>query len=114
MIATAEEFVSLRNSENSADQHRAATDSADKSVWLEVIEKYPEYRMWVALNKSVREDVLRVLHVDEDSKVRLVVAMRRACPIDILKILAVDDDPGVSMAARKNPRFDGGPADPSP
>ena len=47
MIKTAEEFVRLRLSEAREDYLRAATESADLSVWQDVIVKFPEMKVWV-------------------------------------------------------------------
>ena len=58
MIYSAEEFVRLRDSTEKDEYDRASMDEAEVSVWLDVIDRYPEYRRWVAYNKTVPLDVL--------------------------------------------------------
>lgn len=53
MIASAEEFVELRRSERQEEYSRVAQDSAPREVWLEVIQRFPDMRFWVAQNKTV-------------------------------------------------------------
>ena len=53
MIGSAEEFVRLRSSSNLIDYQRAAHDDAPDAVWLDVIQRFPDYRFWVAHNKTV-------------------------------------------------------------
>jgi hypothetical protein len=61
MISTAEEFVQLRTSEKPAEYLRAASEPAESGVWLEIISRYPAMREWVARNKTVTPEILRVL-----------------------------------------------------
>jgi hypothetical protein len=66
MIRSAEEFVQLRLSSDEAFYRRAASDSAAESVWREVIEKWPDMRMWVVMNKTVPAHLLEELASDEN------------------------------------------------
>jgi uncharacterized protein CbrC (UPF0167 family) len=66
VIDSADEFVRLRSSAEMADYHRAAQDEAPESVWLEVIDRFPDYRFWVAQNKTVPLTVLERLRHDDD------------------------------------------------
>ena len=54
MIQSADEFKYLRLSENIEEQYRASNDDANKEVWIEVINKFPKLREWVAHNKKIQ------------------------------------------------------------
>ncbi len=53
MINSADDFVRLRCSEDRNEYERAAWDEAPLEVWLDVIERFPDMRFWVACNKTV-------------------------------------------------------------
>jgi hypothetical protein len=86
VIESAEEFVRLRTSEEPDKYHRAAHEEATVETWLQVIERYPEMRFWVANNKTVPLEVLEVLRQDADARVRSMVrckgSWKRAHPED--------------------------------
>lgn len=92
MMTSAEEFCRLRMSEIQEDYLRAADEEAPLKVWLEVIEKFPDLRRWVAQNKTVPVEVLEVLSRDHDRDVRSFVAMKRKLPEHIQLVLARDED----------------------
>lgn len=94
-IRTAAEFAQLRESDNPAEYQRAAKEDAPPEVWFEVIETFPRLRTWVAYNKSVPVEVLRVLAADPDPKVRWAVAIKRKLPLDLVEKLALDTDESV-------------------
>jgi hypothetical protein len=102
MINSAEEFVRLRASTVPADYGRAATESADESVWLDVIDRYPDMSFWVAQNKTVPDHVLEVLAGDQDSKVRWMVARKRKVSREILCLLTHDPDELVRIAVARH------------
>lgn len=127
MIQSAEEFIRLRDSEIKHEHNRSAMDEADLSVWLDIIANHPEYRKWVAHNKTVplsilelltqydaetREFVARkrklslilfdALSRDKNSNVRIAVAANQKAPINLLEDLATDEDEAVVRAARYN------------
>jgi hypothetical protein len=77
VIESADQFVLLRTSEDPELYQKAATDSATEETWREVIERYPEMRIWVARNKTVPSSILEVLSHDENADVRYTVAMKR-------------------------------------
>ena len=54
MIQTAEEFVELRSSEDPELYGRAANEPASEEVWLDVIQRYPEMKFWVAQKRRSR------------------------------------------------------------
>ncbi len=78
MIGSAEEFVRLGTSEDPAERHRAAHDSASVGTWLDVIERYPDLRFCVAHNKTVPLEVLEQLRNDPDERVRWMVLQKRS------------------------------------
>jgi hypothetical protein len=102
MIDSAEEFVCLRNSWDRALYERAAHDEAPLRVWREVVERYPEMRVWVAYNKTVPLEVLKDLARDPDSRVRDMVAMKNKLTADILETLAVDPNDAVRMRVARH------------
>ena len=61
MMHSADEFVRLRQSDCQSEYLRAATDSATVDVWLDVIRRFPEMKVWVARNKTVPIEILLVL-----------------------------------------------------
>jgi hypothetical protein len=98
MIASAEEFVRLRTSDDPAEYARAAKDSAREEVWLTIVERHPEMRSWVAHNKTVPANILARLARDPDPGVRGTVARKRKLSPDLMFLLADDPDDGVRHA----------------
>ena len=102
MIASAEEFYRLRTSEIMQEYNRAAHNDAPLEVWLEVIEKFPEMRCWVAHNKTVPVEILEILSRDKDPRVRSFVAMKRKLPEHLQILLAQDKDCSVRERLANN------------
>lgn len=127
MIHSAEEFVALRNSSLKDEYDRAATDEAPVSVWKDVIDRFPEYRKWVAHNKTVPLEILTLLYQfgpdvrrfiaakrklpdelfellskDLDAVVRQGIASNKKTPISIIRRLMQDEDEDVSRVAKYN------------
>jgi hypothetical protein len=98
MIASAEEFIRLRTSDLKEEQDRASRDMADTSIWMEVITKFPNYKVWVVHNKSIPIDILEILAQDKDAEVRAEVARKRKINDKIFSWLAVDTDENVKYA----------------
>jgi hypothetical protein len=98
VIESAEEFVRLRSSEDPAEYRRAAWEEAPLEVWYEVIERFPDMREWVAHNKTVPMEILRVLVRDPDVRVRDTVARKNKLDEPLLRLLAKDPDEGVRLA----------------
>ncbi|NNN20586.1 MAG: hypothetical protein HKL80_01105, partial [Acidimicrobiales bacterium] len=90
MIDSAEEFVRLRNSTDPAAYNRAAREEAPLQVWHDLIERFPEFKLWVANNKTVPMEILEILASDPDGTVRLMVAAKNKLTSDILEKLAFD------------------------
>ncbi|MDQ0602229.1 hypothetical protein QF037_006574 [Streptomyces canus] len=104
MIRSAEEFIALRYSDDLDEQRRASVESASLEVWTEVIERYPDARVWVAHNKTVPLEILRVLASDPDSAVRHTVSMKRKLTPDILEGLAADSHESVRLQVARHRR----------
>ncbi|MFC0397423.1 hypothetical protein [Paraburkholderia rhizosphaerae] len=127
MIHSAEEFVALRASLLKDEYDRAATEEAPVSVWKDVIDRFPEYRKWVAYNKTVPPEILtllcqfgpdvrrsvsvkrklsdelfELLSKDLDAVVRQGVASNKKAPISIIRRLMQDEDEDVSRVAKYN------------
>jgi len=127
MITSAEEFVALRSSSIKSEYDRAATEEAPISVWREVVKNYPDYRRWVAQNKSVPLEILEelcqfdstirqfvaakrklspamfeALSQDESYVVRIAIAANKKAPVEILERLHGDKNMHVSRAAGYN------------
>jgi hypothetical protein len=92
MINSAEEFVRLRVSQEPEEYHRATTDTASEAVWLDVMNRFPEMREWVALNKTLPKCILWNLVRDLDPRVRSEVADRRQLTEEMFIELAKDQD----------------------
>jgi hypothetical protein len=97
IITSAEEFVRLRSSQDPKEYHLAAWGEATDEVWLEVIKKYPDYVQWVAHNKSISLNIVRLLSTHPDWRVRSSIAEKRKTPPDVLRALAKDEDDSVRM-----------------
>ena len=105
MIKTVDEFITLRQSENMDEQHRASNDTADISVWLEVIKNYPDFKIWVIHNKTIQTEILEILCADSDSNIRSAVARKRKINDSIFNALSVDPDEIVRYALMCNTKL---------
>jgi hypothetical protein len=102
MIESAEEFYRLRMSEKQEEYDQAYRDEAPEEVWLEVIERYPDMRYWVAANKTVPLTILKLLSGDPDPRVRHCVAGRRKLDMELFRRLAMDPDYGIRGEIARN------------
>jgi hypothetical protein len=102
MIGSATAFVALRNSESMEDQYRAAHESASLETWQAVVTDYPDMRFWVAQNKTVPVEILEMLAIDPDSRVRDMVARKRKLPHHLYNLLARDSSDSVRHAVACN------------
>jgi len=105
MISSAEEFKELRESLIEDEYHRAAHEEASESVWLDVIEKFPEKKKWVSHNKTVPLSILEVLANDKDENVRSEVAGKRKLSRDLFILLSQDGDISVLYTLANNPKI---------
>jgi len=106
MITSATEFIRLRESDDLKEQNRASTEQAELNIWLEVIEKYPEYKVWVIHNKKVQIEILELLSKDSNPDVRSAVARKRKLNKIIKDKLSKDLDENVRFALMSNTRLD--------
>lgn len=105
MIPSAEEFIRLRQSDDKNECDRASHDSAEIQVWLDVIEKYPDYKSWVIHNKTIQLEILELLCSDTDPEVRAAVARKRKINDIIFAVLSVDPDENVRYALLCNTKL---------
>ncbi len=105
MITSAQEFIRLRESDDLAEQNRASREYADINVWLEVIEKYPDFKFWVVHNKEIQIEILELLSKDSDHDVRSAVARKRKINETIKGNLFQDVDEGVRYALISNTKL---------
>jgi hypothetical protein len=73
VLESVEGFVQLRTGEDPAEYYRAAHDHADEATWLDVLERFPDMRVWVAHNKTVPLSIPERLRHDPDEHVRSMV-----------------------------------------
>lgn len=92
MIKTAEEFVRLRTSEDHIEQRRSATEFLGEKLCTEIIETFPEMKVWIIHNKTVPIAILRTLAEDTDRQIRAAVASKRKLDIGLFQRLANDQD----------------------
>lgn len=95
MIHSAEEFLRLRQNDDSDEYQRASSDEAPLRVWFSVIEQFPELRSWVAHNKTIPLEVLELLASDPDAGVRATVASKRKLSSALQALLCADADASV-------------------
>ncbi len=105
MISSAEEFNSLRTSDNLDEQRRSAQEEAPIEVWHQVIKDYPNMKEWVVHNKTIPIEILEFLVHDSDAKVREVIARKRKINEKIVKTLAVDQNENVRYALMCNTKL---------
>ena len=101
-IRDAAEFIRLRESSDPEEYRRAAAEDAPLEVWLDIVENHRAMRFWVAQNKTVPQQVLRILASDEDARVRAMTASKRSIEPDLLSQLADDPDDAVRAAVARN------------
>jgi hypothetical protein len=90
MIESADEFARLCHSDDRGDNLRARTEEALEPTWLSTIDRFPEWRVEVARNKTVPISVLERLVADPDRLVRLAIAAKRKATPELLERLARD------------------------
>ena len=105
MIQSVEEFLRLRKSDSQNEYLRAANEEAPVEVWRNVLNKYPDMRQWVAYNKTIPEEIIRLLADDDDHKIRAIIARKRKAPLDILEKLALDSHESVRLAVATNKKI---------
>jgi hypothetical protein len=102
MIKSADEFIHLRTSGDPAEYNRSAHDEAPIEVWREIIVHRPDFRSWVAHNKTVPVEILAILAHDPSAEVRHCVAMKNKLPRELMIELADDVDQTVRQRIAHN------------
>ena len=105
MILSAEEFVRLRESEDPSEYIRSGVDTAELSVWLDIIYKYPEMRVWVARNRTVPPEIIRLLAKDNDPLVRGSISRKYPLENDLYHDLSRDIDEGIRAGLTYNKKI---------
>jgi hypothetical protein len=95
MIETLEEFLDLVERGDEGSHLRLKSEAAPLFVWEKVLSLHPELKRVVTMNKTLDEQVLRLLAKDVDASVRCDVANRRSLPSDLFDLLARDSDESV-------------------
>ncbi len=102
MIKSAKEFIKLRFSSNPDEYSRAANEEADVDTWMELINNHEDMREWVAHNKKIPLEIIRILAKDCNSTVRYHIATKRKIPVDVMELLVNDEDESIRMAIARN------------
>ena len=105
MITSADEFVRLGVSEIPEEYLRAAEEEAPLPVWMDVISRFPEMRMWAALNKKIPIEILEILACDESASVRAAVADKRKLTLELFDLLARDHSEIVRLRVAYNKKL---------
>lgn len=98
MIESLAEFLNLVERDDDSSRLRLKTESAPLSVWEEVLSVRPDLKRVVTLNKTLGDEVIRLLAKDKDASVRSHIANRRSLPIEVFELLS--RDPAESVRAR--------------
>lgn len=105
MITSAQEFIRLRESDDLTEQNRATLEYADIDIWMEVIEKYPDFKNWVIHNKEIQVEILEFLSNDANPDIRSAVARKRKINKTIKDKLSKDLDENVRFALLSNTKL---------
>lgn len=101
-LGSAAEFVRLRSSDDPHEYGAADKGTAAPEVWREVLAHYPDFRHWVARNKTVPLEILQILAEDTDSRVRAAVATKQYLTPVLFDRLAQDPDETVRLRVAHN------------
>ena len=95
MIESLEEFLDLVSRDDEGSRLRLKTEAAPLAVWEEVLFRHPDVKRVVTRNKTIEDQVIRLLAKDSDSSIRCDIANRRSLPLDVFELLARDSDESV-------------------
>ena len=104
MIESADEFFKLRTSDSPDEYNRAAREEATEEIWIDVLEKFPDMKIWVIHNKTVPLSILRKLSKDLDEEVRCAIASKRKLDFELFDSLSTDTSQRVRGAIAGNPK----------
>jgi hypothetical protein len=105
MIKNSAEFISLRSSEIPDEYNRAATEEAPLDVWMDIIENYPDMKVWVARNRSIPKEIIDVLSRDINPIVRDAISSKYPLDFDIYLLLSKDPDNGIRARLTYNKKI---------
>lgn len=105
MINTVEEFTALLTHDDVVERLRSVTDSALDTVWIDIINEYPDLRAAVAQNKTISNAIVRLLYATSDTRTKSILARKRSTPVDILDLLSRDENEAVRLAVARHPRI---------
>lgn len=83
-IASVQELIRLRLSDDPAEYDRSAWAAMPLSVWWKLVRDHPEMRFWAAYNRTAPAEILAELIKDSDWRVRGRVLRKKACPPELL------------------------------
>ncbi|MFD4737576.1 hypothetical protein ACFWNQ_09380 [Streptomyces virginiae] len=102
-IASVEEFIRLRRSEDPVECDRSAWAAMPLTVWWQLVREHPEMRFWAAHNRTCPPEILAELIKDADWRVRDRVLGKRSCPPELLEQLADDPHDSVRNTVANHP-----------
>ncbi|WEF35469.1 hypothetical protein [Pseudoduganella chitinolytica] len=111
MISSTEEFIKLCSSQDAEAANKTLSENATIETWTEIIETCPERRIDVAQNRTIPDEIMRILASCDDPTVRSLIAQKRRLTLDMFPLLARDPDETVRRAIAANhpivdPRFE--------
>jgi len=104
MITTVDEFYQIISSGDQEEWGRLRQEEAPLVVWMDFIQKYPEYKIDAMFIKSVPIEVLRVLVDDPEWRVRDGVASKRKIDYALFEKLSNDVHLYVRVGVLGNPK----------
>ncbi len=102
MINSSSEFIRLRTSNLPGEYKRAGCEEASYEVWVELIEKHPEMRVWAARNRTINTEIQKMLLKSEDPLVRHAIASKYPLDRELYQILSKDIDERVRYQIAHN------------
>jgi hypothetical protein len=92
MIESAERFKALSSSQDEMDVNRSLFDSASLDVWMEIINCDAARHLDVAQNRTIPDEIKRMLVEKGNPTVRSMIAEKRKLPPDLFFVLSRDSD----------------------
>lgn len=92
MIESAERFRALCSSQDQMDVDRSLSDPASLDVWVEIINTDAARHLDVAQNRTIPDEIKRMLVEKGNPTVRSMIAEKRKLPPDLFFVLSRDSD----------------------
>jgi hypothetical protein len=102
MISSTEEFIKLCSSQDVEAINRTMSDNAAIETWSQIIDTCPGRRIDVAQNRTIPDEIMRILASCDDPTVRSLIAQKRRLTPDLFPLLAMDPDETVRRAIAAN------------